>query len=174
MHLRSALVPLGLLGSAAASPLLFGSGGGPQTPPPFPPPDQDPFYVAPGNLSAYAPGAVVRSRPVTTVVRSGDLAASYQVLYRSAGNYANQQVAASVATVFVPKKPAAKASVFSYQFYEDSVSYNCAPSWSLVASANAPNAATAVLDTPIFLSFALSQGCESRPACPARGSVSDH
>jgi hypothetical protein len=95
------------------------------------PPGSDPFYVAPAHLGAYAAGTVLRSRQVTLEEASDATSSSaYQLLYRTTS--ATGQPIATVATVLVPRLPgAAPRKLLSYQTAEDSLTLNCAPSYTM-------------------------------------------
>ena len=123
-------------------------------------PNDDSFYQVPGNVAAYQPGQIIARREVSSRQAGANLAASYQVLYRTAN--ASGDPSATVGTILVPSKPDPKTKIFSYQFYEDSVQLDCAPSYALVKDSNSTNVATAALDTPFFLDWALGQGYYGR------------
>src|SRR5262249_24347807 len=98
------------------------------------PPDQDPFYRAPANIAAAAPGRIVAAREVTTKLGALPVRVkSWQISYRS-NSQAGEPVLA-VTTLISPtdvwKKPGTRPIV-SYQFPEDSVGSACAPSYNLV------------------------------------------
>ena len=124
--------------------------------PDFPDPSIDPFYRVPHNVSHYKNGAVIRSRAVVTNFDVVNVAESYQVLYRSQDT--KHRPDATVATIWVPTKKLKKPKLFSYQSYEDSTSFDCSPSWTFVKGSGSANAATASLDTPIYIQWALTQG----------------
>ena len=123
-------------------------------------PNDDPFYQVPANVATYQPGQIIARREVSSRQAGANLAASYQVLYRTANASGNPS--ATVGTILVPSKPDPKTKIFSYQFYEDSVQLDCAPSYALVQGSNSTNVVTAALDTPFFLDWALSQGYYGR------------
>jgi hypothetical protein len=95
------------------------------------PPSADPFYAPPPNLEAYVPGTVLRSRQVTLVgFTTAQTTASYQLLYRTTD--ANGGPIAAVTTVILPTTPAlGPRKLLSYQTYEDSLTTNCAPSYTM-------------------------------------------
>ncbi len=95
------------------------------------PPGADPFYAPPSSLAAYAPGTVLRSREVTLQESSNTASsAAYQLLYRSTD--ANGHPIATVTTVLLPSNPAPGARVLlAYQTAEDSLTMNCAPSYTM-------------------------------------------
>jgi hypothetical protein len=95
------------------------------------PPTQDPFYVPPPSLASYRPGAVIRSREVMplglTDTASGT---AYELLYRTTG--ATGQPTATVTTLLLPALPASgQRKLVSYQTAEDSLTTNCAPSYTI-------------------------------------------
>jgi hypothetical protein len=95
------------------------------------PPSADPFYAPPASLASYAPGAVIRSREVTTQGFT-ELASTtaYQLLYRTTD--ATGAPIATVTTVLLPAVPAAgERKLVSYQTAEDSLTTNCAPSYTI-------------------------------------------
>jgi Secretory lipase len=95
------------------------------------PPGQDPFYTPPANLASYPPGAVLRSRQVTVVgAMQPETQAAYQLLYRTTDNTGGP--AAAVATVLIPASPApGPRKLVSYQTFYDSLTLNCAPSYTM-------------------------------------------
>ncbi len=123
---------------------------------PVPLPGQDPFYVAPANLSQLSNGALIRERPANFGLSPAGLASTlagyagadlggllpqlvqavangfvtYQVLYKSTDG-AGQPVA-EAATILVPNIPwygTGSRPLVSYQTAEDSASNNCQPSY---------------------------------------------
>jgi hypothetical protein len=104
------------IGSAAvAAPLL---------------PEQDPFYVAGGSLSAVAPGTVLRTRQVAFAeVGITTPMMVTQVLYRTSGEL--QQPSATVATIFRPASTSSPTKIVSYQTAYDGMSGICRPSYTL-------------------------------------------
>lgn len=96
-------------------------------------PTTDPFYAAPADLASYAPGTVIRSRPVR--LRAATLTVpyrSYQVLYRTTDR--TGAPTATVASILLPRtrpgNPADRRLV-SYQTAYDGLSPACRPSYSL-------------------------------------------
>lgn len=122
----------------------------------LPNPYDDPFYTTPSNIGTFAKGQVIQSRKVPTDIGNANNAASFQLQYRTT-NTQNEAVA-DVATVWIPAKPASPPKIFSYQVYEDATALDCAPSYSYLTGFDQPNKATAVLDTPIIIGWALQQG----------------
>ena len=119
-------------------------------------PNDDPFYQVPANVADYKPGQIISRREVASKEAGANLAAQYQVLYRTAN--ASGDPSATVGTILVPTKPDPKTKIFSYQFFEDSVQLDCSPSYALVYGSNSTNWPTSSLDTPFFLGWALGQG----------------
>jgi hypothetical protein len=96
-----------------------------------PVPSADPFYAAPASLATDAPGTVLRSRAVT-IVGLTQLASrtAYQLLYRTTD--ASGRPTATVTTLLLPSHPASgPRRLLSYQTAEDSLTTNCAPSYTL-------------------------------------------
>src|SRR5712691_12756401 len=108
LSLRRFLATLGLMlvslvaGAVSVAPPLGADAGAA-----VPPPAEDPFYVPPSPLPAGAPGAILRSRPVTVSVTPGGLVPSpvsaWQVLYLSTS--ALGAPTAVSGTVLVPDAP---------------------------------------------------------------------
>ena len=99
-------------------------------------PTSDPFYTPPANLASYPPGTVLRSRLVT-LVGAMDAASStaYQLLYRTTDS--TGQAVATVATVIIPSSPAAGLrKLVAYQTAYDSLTLNCAPSYTMQGGNN--------------------------------------
>ncbi len=96
-------------------------------------PTADPFYAAPADLASYAPGDVIRSRPVR--LRAASLTVpyrSFQVLYRTADR--TGQPTATVASILLPRNRPAKVQdrrLVSYQTAYDGLAPGCRPSYSL-------------------------------------------
>lgn len=96
-------------------------------------PSTDSFYSVPANISGYAPGAIINHRPPPNPIAAFgvdpvNLAASWQILYRTTDNLGN--ATATVLTVLVPVN-ADFNKVLSYQVAEDAPNINCAPSYAL-------------------------------------------
>ncbi|BDT94466.1 lipase [Nocardia sputorum] len=108
------IVSLGLLGlPATAQPL-------------YPTPDPDPFYTAPPDLGALAPGDVVRARRIDTGMYVGT--EGWQVAFRSTNSQDKPVMA--ITTVLLPagvKNP----PLVSYQALINSLGTQCNPSRSL-------------------------------------------
>jgi Secretory lipase len=99
-------------------------------------PASDPFYAQPANIAQYPHGTILRERQVTL---SGPTqvagAAAYQLMYATT-NTTGQPVAA-VMTVIVPSAPApGPRRLASYQTFYDSLTLNCAPSYTLQGGNN--------------------------------------
>jgi len=100
------------------------------------PPASDPFYAQPANIAQYPHGTVVRERQVTlSGPTQAEAAAAYQLMY--ATRNATGQPVAAVTTVMVPSLPApGPRRLASYQTYYDSLTLNCAPSYTLQGGNN--------------------------------------
>jgi hypothetical protein len=122
----------------------------------FPDPNKDIFYKAPSNLTAYKPGQVIRSRSVVTTVTSTSLKKAYQLYYRTTNTQNGAE--GTVATVFAPKSPNKAGHILSYHAYEDSDSFDCAPSWALVNGSASKATGTTGMDLNTYANFALSNG----------------
>ncbi len=100
------------------------------------PPASDPFYAQPANIAQYPHGTILRERQV---VLSGptqaDAAAAYQLMYATTD--ATGQPVAAVTTLMMPSSPApGPRRLASYQTYYDSLTLNCAPSYTLQGGNN--------------------------------------
>ena len=99
-------------------------------------PASDPFYAEPANIAQYPHGTILREREVTL---SGPTqlaaAAAYQLMYATTN--ATGQPVAAVTTVMVPTSPApGPRRLASYQTFYDSLTLNCAPSYTLQGGNN--------------------------------------
>jgi hypothetical protein len=127
---------LQLVVSTTAAVLVLSGTAQPAVAAPIPIPEDDPFYAAPANLAAMAPGTVLASRPVA--VRAFELpvpADAWQIKYRTSDRTGRPTV--TVTTLLVPRSPWTKTDgprpLVSYQTAEDGVSTRCAPSYALRA-----------------------------------------
>ena len=105
-------------------------------------PESDPFYTPPANLAHYTHGRILRERAVTLSgpTQTGS-AAAYQLMYRTTN--ATGQPVAAVTTVLVPKSPApGPRRLASYQTYYDSLTLDCAPSYTLQTGGGGSNGPT--------------------------------
>lgn len=94
-------------------------------------PGHDPFYKPPQSLRSYRPGAILRWRKVT-LSQTNDLASTtvYQLLYRTTS--ATGAPIATVTTLLLPSAPGSgQRKLLSYQTAEDSLTTNCAPSYTM-------------------------------------------
>ena len=100
------------------------------------PPASDPFYTPPANLAQYPHGTILRERQVTlSGPTQTEAADAYQLMYRTTN--ATGQPVAAVTTVMVPTSPAlGPRRLASYQTYYDSLTLNCAPSYTLQGGNN--------------------------------------
>ncbi len=110
----------------------------------------------PANIDTYANGQVIQSRSANTDIGTANNAASYQLLYRTTNT--QNEASATVATVWIPSKPASPPKIFSYQVYEDATQLDCAPSYSYLSGFDQAWQGTVILDTPVVISWALQQG----------------
>jgi hypothetical protein len=94
-------------------------------------PASDPFYAQPANIAQYPHGTILRERQVTlSGPTQTEAAAAYQLMYATTN--ATGQPVAAVTTVMVPASPApGPRRLASYQTYYDSMTLNCAPSYTL-------------------------------------------
>ena len=95
------------------------------------PPNQDPFYTPPPHLGSYRPGTVLRWRQVELVgAMVPETQAAEELLYRTTN--ATGQPVATVATLMIPAFPApGRRKLVSYQTFYDSLTLNCAPSYTM-------------------------------------------
>jgi len=100
------------------------------------PPASDPFYAQPANIARYPHGTILRERQVTlSGPTQAEAAAAYQLMYATTN--ATGQPVAAVTTVMVPSMPApGPRRLASYQTYYDSLTLNCAPSYTLQGGNN--------------------------------------
>ncbi len=103
-------------------------------------PGHDPFYDAPADVAAMAPGTIVRSRQVQVaflglIPQRGLIA--WQLAYRSTDLHGQAEVA--VTTVLVPRghDPGRPQRLVAYQCAIDAVSDRCFPSYALRPGARA-------------------------------------
>ncbi|EPQ28318.1 uncharacterized protein PFL1_04145 [Pseudozyma flocculosa PF-1] len=164
MHMRTLAPLLAALAALAGLPAVLarpfdGTGTDfllPRANPDFPNPNVDPFYQAPDSLAPAQNGQVLKRRPVPTTIQSIHLDSTYQLYYRTENTQGSPT--GTVATIFVPKKPASPPKVLSVQWYEDAVSFDCSPSYALVQNSGSSSAVIAFLDIGIYTQWALSQG----------------
>ncbi len=99
-------------------------------------PASDPFYTQPANIAQYPHGTILREREVTlSGATQTEAAAAYQLMYATTN--ATGQPVAAVTTVMVPTSPAlGPRRLASYQTYYDSLTLNCAPSYTLQGGNN--------------------------------------
>lgn len=95
-------------------------------------PSADPFYSAPANLSAYAPGTIIRSRTPPNALsfynQPANLQGAWQLLYRTTS--VTGEPLATVTTVMVPHN-AHYGKLLSYQVEIDAPYSGCFPSYAL-------------------------------------------
>jgi Secretory lipase len=120
-----------LLAAIAISASLMGAALAPAAASALTSPLQDSFYTPPSNLASLADGTIIRSREVTmSGPQQAVTADAYQLFFRTTN--ATGQPTATVTTVLVPKVPAPGTRVLAtYQPAYDSMTLNCAPSYTL-------------------------------------------
>jgi len=151
-------------------------------------PGNDSFYQAPANLNTFQLGDIIRQRQVETNVKSSHLESAHQVLYATQNTQMEgehtfhlslhfprpSQISsvhlhshpsllsppddATVATIFLPKEPSSPPKVLSLQTYQDSASFECTASYSFLKDTPSAGVATTVLDTAVYINWALSKG----------------
>ncbi|MDN2501739.1 lipase [Nocardia nova] len=108
------------------------------------PPSQDPFYRAPADAAAHAPGTVLRSRPVQIALLGliPQRVTAWQLLYRSNDLHGDAEVA--VTTVLLPADadPAERRPLLAFESAIDAVTERCAPSYVLRRGAVVPGSIT--------------------------------
>lgn len=124
--------------------------------PDLPDPNNDPFYATPANISRYCKGEVIQSRNVNTTIGDHNKATSYQISFRSLNTQNKPQKA--ITTVFVPAQPVHPPQIMSYQFFEDSTSLDCSPSYNFLSGWSQPDKLPISFDAPIIIGWALKRG----------------
>ncbi|WP_227979198.1 lipase family protein [Nocardia spumae] len=108
------------------------------------PPSRDPFYRAPADLAAHAPGTVLRSRPVQIALLGviPQRVSAWQLLYRS--NDLHGRPEAVVTTVLLPgdADPHAARPLLAFQSAIDAAGERCTPSYALRRGALVPGSIT--------------------------------
>ena len=94
-------------------------------------PTKDRFYKPPRAVGSYAPGTVLRWRKVTlSPSNNAASTTAYELLYRTTS--ATGKPIATVTTLLLPSAPASgPRKLLSYQTAEDSLTTNCAPSYTM-------------------------------------------
>ena len=110
-----------LSAAVTASPVPAGAAAAPVLP------SSDPFYSFRGGLTGLAPGAVMKSRIVSSMYAPGN-AGVVQLLYRTTGELGQPSI--MVATVIRPKQLTGPTRIVSYQFAYDGLGDRCDPSYS--------------------------------------------
>ncbi|MGH8505858.1 MAG: lipase family protein [Stenotrophobium sp.] len=129
----SALLVLALAGCGAGSSVSAANGGAAGIP--FPPnPDPDPFYKQPDPMPTLPPGTILDSRSVNFAPAGAPLPnKAWQLKFISTD--VNGQPIAAVATVVMPLVPIAPTpELVSWQFAEDALGSQCAPSHAMTGS----------------------------------------
>jgi hypothetical protein len=118
-------------------------------------PTQNPFYQPPTDLSGYAPGDIIRSRPTPGPIGAAQkyfpiyIQSSFQILYRTTSALGDP--VASMVTILIPyNAPCNK--ILAYQTAYDSSDPNCSPSYTL------QQASDLTTYDPIFMAAALQKG----------------
>ncbi len=95
------------------------------------PPAADPFYTAPADIQHDPNGAILHERSVSmSGPQQARTAVAHQLLFRTTDATGRPTVAAT--TVLVPKQPApGPRRLATYETFEDSLTLNCAPSYTL-------------------------------------------
>lgn len=122
------------------------------------PPSQDPWYTQPANISAYAPGELIRARQVApeleTYVPLGtsmDVEMMHQYLYRTTDSVGAPVAAA--ATLIVPRD-ADPTKLLAYETFYDANNPDCSPSYTLRhGSATAGGGLLPHMTQPMDLAF---------------------
>ena len=108
------------------------------------PPSRDPFYRAPAHLAGYAPGTVLRSRPVRIALLGviPQQVSAWQLLYRSTD--LNGRAEAVVTTVLLPSDadPGTPRPLLAFQSAVDAATERCIPSYALRRGALVPGSIT--------------------------------
>jgi len=116
-------------------PAASATGGAPGSAPP----NQDPFYTAPSNISTYTNGQVVGSRAYSSSLVAG--ASAWQISYRTNDSHGAPEL--GVTTLIVPQLPwvgTGSRPVVSMQSPEDSTGEQCAPSYTIATNNDAQDA----------------------------------
>lgn len=121
-------------------------------------PDTDPFYVAPANVSDYAPGEIIRWRvapaPLRALVYRENVKNHWQFMLRSTNTHGE---ATAIVTTIVEPYNSDPLKLVSYQYAQDSVALKCAPSYSILYGANILDGLEIQFET-YLMSTALSRG----------------
>ena len=102
-------------------------------------PEADPFYTPPTHLAQYPHGTILRERQVSLDgPTQAETAAAYQLMYRTTD--ATGQPVAAVTTLLIPNSPASgPRRLASYQTFYDSLTLDCAPSYTLQTGGGGSN-----------------------------------
>ena len=103
-------------------------------------PGNDPWYAAPDNLAAAAPGDILKWRPAPRALstdnsRAINVQAMYQIQYRTQNSVGAP--IANVLTAIVPHN-ARMDALFSYIYFSDVPNPNCNPSLSMTLQTDVP------------------------------------
>ncbi|RCK64114.1 Lipase 1 [Candida viswanathii] len=101
------------------------------------PPSEDPFYTPPDNYEDAEPGDILKVRNTPTQLSSifmpFQVKNTWQLLVRSTDNFGN---ASYIVTTVVEPFNADPNKVVSYQSWEDSANFDCAPSYGIQSGAS--------------------------------------
>jgi Secretory lipase len=121
---------MGVVAVAAACAALFAASvaGAASSGPALP--TSDPFYSYSGSLASFAPGTVLKQRPITLVDGGQNVpVTAVQVLYRTTGQLG--EPTATVATILEPTAGTAAPKLVSYQMAYDALGAQCDPSYTM-------------------------------------------
>ncbi|WP_280370837.1 lipase family protein [Nocardia wallacei] len=108
-------------------------------------PSQDPFRHAPADLADYAPGTILRSRPVQVALFGliPQRVRAWQLLYRSTDLHGDPEVAVTTALLPADDDPGTtERPLLAFQSAIDAVCEQCAPSYALRRGAFVPGSIT--------------------------------
>ncbi|ASF08203.1 lipase [Nocardia brasiliensis] len=111
-----------------SGPMIVSSGPAGAAPPV---PQVDEFYQPPDDFASAAPGTILRSRPIQSVVPLP--AQAWQLLYRTTDVFEQPDV--TVTTVFLPDNVRPDRPLVSQQMFEDASGPLCVPSYGLQTGA---------------------------------------
>lgn len=125
-------------------------------------PVDDPFYVPPEGFESTAPGSILRHRTPPYPIAAFslvpiNLAASYQILYRTTNSFGD--AVATVSTILVPHN-ADFTKLLSYQVAQDAANPNCSPSYAFQLEAATDGALGLIMPQLelVFITAALEKG----------------
>lgn len=125
-------------------------------------PVDDPFYVPPEGFESTAPGSILRHRAPPYPIAAFslvpiNLAASYQILYRTTNSFGD--AVATVSTILVPHN-ADFTKLLSYQAAQDAANPNCSPSYAFQLEAATDGVLGLIMPQLelVFITAALEKG----------------